>query len=359
MKKVRYAVLGAGWIAQEAFMPSVEQTGNSEMTAIVTGNIDKARQLADFYGISHVYGYGQYDEMLKAGVADAVYNALPNSLHADFTIRAAKAGLHALVEKPLAISVAEGEAMIAAAAKAGVWLMTAYRLHNEPGTLAALDMIRRGEIGDPRLFSSVFAFPMPPGNHRLKAEHWGGALQDLGVYCVNAVRHIFGDEPTEAIAMSGPGTGDPRFAEVEEMVCATLRFPGGRIGTFTASFGGAPCESYKVLGTTGEIEVKSGYRFETQRHIRLTQGERVTEQLFPYAENFSGQTHYFSDCILKGQRPESDGEEGLADVRVMLAIETAARTGLPQKINSPPRPGHPVAAMARAFPMVTRRLLLP
>lgn len=339
-------------------MPSVDQTGNSEMTAIVTGNKDKARKLADFYGIKHVYGYEQYDEMLKAGVADAIYNALPNSMHADYTIRAAKAGLHALVEKPIAVSVAECEAMIAASAKAGVWLMTAYRLHNEPGTLAALDMIRRGEIGDPRLFSSVFSFPMTPDNHRLKAEHWGGALQDLGVYCVNAVRHIFGEEPIEAIAMSGPGNGDPRFAEVEEMICATLRFPGGRIGNFTASFGGAPTEAYKVTGTKGEIEVKTGYRFDTQRHVRLTQGERVTEQLFPFSENFSGQTHYFSDCILKGQRPESDGEEGLADVRALLAIEKAAKTGQPQKISTPPRPGHPVLTMARDFPMVKRRLLL-
>jgi predicted dehydrogenase len=358
MKKIRYAVVGAGWISQEAFMPAVDQTGNSEMTAIVTGNKEKARKLADFYGIKHVYGYEQFDDMLKVGVVDAIYNALPNSRHAEFTIRAAEAGVHALVEKPLAISVEECEAMIAASAKAGVWLMTAYRLHNEPGTLAVLDMIRRGEIGDPRIFTSVFSFSMPPGNHRLKAEHWGGALQDLGVYCVNAVRHIFGAEPTEAVAMASHGDNDPRFSEVEEMVCATLRFPGGRIGSFTASFGASPVESYKIVGTTGEIEVKTGYRFETQRHVRLTQEGKVTEQLFSHAENFSGQTHYFSECILKGQRPESDGEEGLADVRAMLAIEKAARTGQAQKIASPPRPTHPTLSMAREFPQVKRRLLL-
>jgi predicted dehydrogenase len=358
MKKVRYAVVGAGWISQEAFMPSVEQTGNSEMTAIVSGNLEKARKLAEFYGIRHVYSYDRYDEMLGAGVADAVYVALPNSMHADYAIRAAKAGLHALVEKPLAISIAEGEAMIAAAAKAGVWLMTAYRLHNEPGTLAVLDMIRNGEIGDPRIFQSVFSFQSPPENHRLKAEHWGGALQDIGVYCLNAVRHIFGCEPIEAVAMADSMPGDGRFKEIPEMVCATLRFPGGRLANFVSSFGAEPTEFHRIVGTKGEIEVVNAYRFETAKRVRLIRNGKVTEQLFDHVENFSGQTAYFSDCILKGQRPEADGEEGLADVRAMLAIEEAARTGIAQKIDTPQRPVHPTADMARHFPQVSRRLLV-
>ncbi|MFN0193205.1 MAG: Gfo/Idh/MocA family protein [Aestuariivirga sp.] len=358
MKKVRYAVVGAGWISQEAFMPSVDQTGNSEMTAIVTGNLEKAKKLADFYGIKHVYPYERYDEMLKAGVADAVYIALPNSIHADYAIRAANAGVHALVEKPLAMTAAECEAMIAAAAKAGVWLMTAYRLHNEPGTLEVLDMVRRGDIGDPRMFSSVFCFQSGPENHRLLAEHWGGPLQDLGVYCVNAVRHIFASEPIEARAMRDAGPGDPRFREVEETICATLRFPGGRIANFFSSFGASSFESYTIAGTSGVIDVYFGYRFETARRIRVIRDQEVTEKVVPHVENFSGQTAYFSDCILKGVRPESDGEEGLADMRALLAIEEAARTGKPQKIVSPPRPVHPTMDMVRSFPPVSRRLLV-
>ncbi len=118
MRKIRYAVVGTGWISQIAFMPSVAQTGNSEMTAIVSGNRANAEKLADFYGIEHIFSYDQYDEMLHSKLVDAVYIALPNSLHADYTIRAAQAGVHALVEKPLAVSVAECEAMIAAADKA-------------------------------------------------------------------------------------------------------------------------------------------------------------------------------------------------------------------------------------------------
>lgn len=358
MKKVRYAVVGTGWISQIAFMPGIPQTGNSEMTAIVSGNPGNAAKLASFYGIQHVYNYEQYDDMLKSGHVDAVYIALPNSMHADYTIRAARAGIHALVEKPLAVNAAECEAMIRAADAAGVWLMTAYRLHSEPGTIEAMDIIRRGEIGDPRLFSSVFSFPVKLGNHRLKAEHWGGPLQDIGVYCVNAVRHLFGTEPTEAIATIDRPPGDPRFTEVEETVSATLRFPGGRLGHFTASFGGDDLDQYRVVGTEGQIEVSPGFRLDRAIRLTLTRGGKTVEKVFPQYDQFSGQAAYFSDCILRGERPEPDGGDGLADVVVMRAIEDAARSGRPQPIALPPRDRHPVADMARRFPVVERRLML-
>jgi len=358
MKKVRYAVVGTGWISQIAFMPGLAQTGNSEITAIVSGSPANAAKLAEFYGIKNIYSYDRYDEMLKSGLVDAVYIALPNSMHADYAIRAAKAGIHALVEKPLAIDAAECEAMIRAADQAGVYLMTAYRLHTEPGTLEAIDIIRRGEIGEPRLFSSVFSFPVGAGNHRLKAAHWGGPLQDIGVYCVNAVRHLFGSEPTEAIAAIASAPGDPRFAEVEEMVSATLRFPGGRLGQFLVSFGGDDLDQYRVIGTKGQIEVSPGYRFDRAIKLKLTRGGETVERTFPQYDQFSGQSAYFSDCILKGVRPEPDGGDGLADVVVMRAIEEAAKTGRPQKIALPPRPSHPTKDMARAFPTVERRLML-
>lgn len=358
MKKVRYAVVGSGWISQIAFMPSIAQTGNSEMTAIVSGTPANAKKLADFYGITHIYGYEQYDEMLKSGLVDAVYIALPNSMHADYAIRAAQAGIHAMVEKPLAVSVAECQAMIQAAEKAGTCLMTAYRLHTEPGTLEAIDMVRRGEIGEPRFFSSNFSFPVADGNHRLKAEHWGGPLQDIGVYCINAVRHLFGSEPAEALAAIAARTGDARFGEVEEMVSATLRFPGDRLAHFIASFGGGDIDQYRVVGTAGQIEVSPGYRFDRPMKIRLTKGGETVERVFPQYDQFSGQAHYFSDCVLKGVRPEPDGGDGLADVAIMRAIEESARTGQAQKIVLPERPSHPVKDMAREFPMAQKRLML-
>jgi predicted dehydrogenase len=357
MKKVRYAVVGAGWIAQEAFMPAVAQTGNSKIAAIVTGNTDAAARLAAFHDVPETCGYDGYDALLSSGRVDAVYIALPNSMHADFAIRAAKAGVHAMVEKPLAVTVAECQAMIDAAAVGGVYLMTAYRLHTEPGTVDVIDRIRRGEIGDPRIFTSAFSFQSGPDNHRLKAGHWGGPLQDIGVYCLNAARHIFGAEPVEVTAVQTLGT-NARFAEVAEMVSATLRFPGGRLATFTVSFNGADNDWYRVTGTTGEIVVDPGYRFETPVKALLRRGSETTELNYPSVDHFGGQTAYFSDCILTGSPPECDGAEGLADVLVMRAIEEAATTGASIRIDLPARPGHPDRTTLRSVPRTEHRLVL-
>ena len=358
MKKIRYAVVGSGWISQIAFMPGVPQTGNSEMTAIVTGNRAGAEKLAAFYGIPHVFSYDQYDDMLRQGIVDAVYIALTNSMHADYTIRALEAGVHALVEKPLATTVAESEAMIAAARKGGAYLMTAYRLHSEPGTVDVIRRIRAGEIGDPQFFSSLFAFQIVDGNHRLKAEHWGGPLQDLGVYCVNAARHTMGMEPVEAMAIKSHHGDDPRFREVEGTVTALLRFPGDRVAHFTCSFAGEGIDMYRVVGSEGEITVEPGYRFEHTMKIRLNRKGTIIEQTYPKTDHFSGMTAYFSDCIIKGQPPMPDGVDGLSDMRVLLAIEEAAKTGLPQKIASVPRDLHPTPDMVRLFPPAESRLML-
>lgn len=358
MARIRYAVVGAGWISQIAFMPAVAQTGNSEITAIVSGSPDAARKLADFHGVAHVVPYDGYDALLADDIVDAVYIALPNSMHADYAIRAARAGKHVLVEKPLATTVAECEAMIAAAEAAGVWLMTAYRLHNDPGTVDALEQIRQGAIGEPKFFGSLFSFHTDAGNHRLLAEHWGGPLQDIGVYCLNAARHVFAAEPVEVSAMKGHGDGDPRFAEVEETIAVTLRFTGERFAQFIVSFGAEPLDVYRVIGTRGDLTVDPAYRFETDVAMCLRQNEQVVfERTAPPCDHFGAQTAYFSDCILTNTRPESDGQEGLADVAILRAIERAAQTGQSQKIDLPPRPRHPDPDTVRRIPRTDRRLV--
>ena len=358
MKKIRYAVIGNGWISQEAFLPGVNQTGNSEVVALVSGQREKAEKIAKFHGIPKVYDYGDYDAMLKRGEVDAVYIALPNSLHTDYAIRAANAGVHALVEKPLATSIAESNTMIAAAAKAGVWLSTAYRLHTDEATLKVYDLIRSGAIGDPRHFISSFSFQIGAGNHRLLAKHWGGALQDIGVYCINSSRHVFAAEPVEVSAMDSMGQDDTRFTEVPATVSSLMRFPGGRIASFTCSFGADVTDTYTIVGSTGRITLINPHRFEVPRTIELSRGGKVETFDFPLTDNFSGQTAYFSDCILSGTKPEPDGEEGLADMIIMLAIEEAARTGQSQKIKIPPRPTYASMANMRSFPPVSHRLVL-
>lgn len=358
MDKVRYAVVGAGWISQIAFMPAVAQTGNSEISAIVSGSGPAAQELARFHGGAEVVDYDGYDALLASDRIDAVYIALPNSLHADYTIRALRAGKHALVEKPLAPTVAECEAMITASDASGALLMTAYRLHHEPGTVEVLERIRRGEIGDPRLFSSVFGFQSDAGNHRLRAEHWGGPLQDIGVYCLNAARHVFGDEPIEVCAMGSHGDNDPRFAEVEETVAVTMRFPRGRLAQFVASFGTDAQDSYTVLGTKGTLQIDPAYRFETHVALRqLADGAEQSVYTAADCDHFGAQTAYFSECILRGARPENDGAEGLADVAIMRAIEAAMQTGQSQKITLTPRPSHPGPDTLRDVPRTDRRLV--
>ncbi|MEM8728551.1 MAG: Gfo/Idh/MocA family oxidoreductase [Pseudomonadota bacterium] len=354
---IRYGVVGAGWISQIAFLPGVALTGNSATAAIVSGSPAKASALAAFYDIPHVYGYDDYDAMLAADVVDAVYIALPNGMHADFAIRAARAGKHALVEKPLAVTSAQCAAMIESARDAGVYLMTAYRLHNEPGTVHVLDLIRSGAIGDPRVFSSLFSFPAGPDNHRLQAEHWGGPLQDIGVYCVNAVRHIFQDEPTHVTAVRNH-VEDPRFQEVEETLAATLMFPQGRVAQFAVSFGAEQLDMYRIAGTEGEISVEGAYDFQSPTTVRLTRGAEVITHEFPQTDQFAGQTAYFSDCILSGTPPESDGAEGMTDVEILLAIEDAMQSGTLQEIALPPRPRHPETDMVRRIEPTLRRLML-
>lgn len=355
---INYAVVGAGWISQIAFLPGVAQSGNSRVAAIVTGDRAKAQRLADFHGVETVVDYPGYDALMASPAIDAVYIALPNPMHADYAIRAARAGKHVLVEKPLAANEDESLAMIAAAREANVFLMTAYRLHNEPGTVAVLEHIRANAIGRPLLFQSVLSFQAALGNHRLKAAAWGGPLQDIGVYCINAARHIFAEEPIEAMAMAHRPGDDPRFSEVDASVAAMLRFPSGGLAQFIASFGTAEVDSYHVIGTLGDLTLDPGFRFETATKLRLRRDGKTIETQYPQIDHFGAQVAYFSDCITAGSPPEADGEEGLADMRALIAIERAVSTGRPQPISSPPRTRHPTLDMVRRAAPTDKRLVL-
>ncbi len=355
---INYAAVGAGWISQLAFLPGVVQSGNSRVAAIVTGDRAKAARLADFYGIGAIVGYDGYDALLRSPEIDAVYIALPNDMHADYAIRAARAGKHVLVEKPLASSEGEALAMIAAARSANVFLMTAYRLHNEPGTVAALEHIRANAIGRPLFFQSVFSFQTATGNHRLKASAWGGPLQDVGVYCINAARHIFAEEPIEAMAMSYRPDDDSRFGDIDASVAAMLRCPSGGLAQFVASFGASAVDNYRIVGTSGDLELDPGFKFETATRLRLRRDGKIVETEFPQIDHFGAQVAYFSDCIAAGTPPESDGEEGLADLRALIAVEKACLSGLAQTIASPPRSRHPTADMVRLAAPTDRRLAL-
>lgn len=347
MGKIRYGVVGAGWIAQEAFMPAVPKTENSSVTAIVSGSADRAQGLADRYRIGHVFSYEEYDRLLSSDLVDALYIALPNEMHAEFASRALRAGKHVLVEKPLAISEAECQSIIDAANEGKAFLLTAYRLHNEPGTVDVIERVRSGEIGDPRVFSAVFTSVIGNDNHRLSASHWGGPLQDVGVYCLNMARHVFGDEPIAVSAIASHGDDDARFREVPESIAAILQFPKGRIAQFIVSFNASDVDRYTVAGTKGSLKADPGFRFETPNRLTLEADGKIVPRNYPKVDQFAGMVAYFSDCILTGTLPHVGTAEGLADVRVLRAIERAAATGQIQRLEPFRTGGRVVRRMIR------------
>ena len=309
-------------------MPGVEHTGNSVMTALVTGDPEKGRELSRMYGIEHVTDYDGYDALLKSGNIDAVYIALPNSQHREPVVKALEAGVHVLCEKPMAPTEEDCQAMIDASEKSGAKLMIAYRLHFEEATVEALETLRAGTIGELRVFSSVFCQQVSRENSRTAAKNWAGPLPDMGPYPINAVRQCFQAEPTEVFAYTA-SLKEQRFAEIEEMVTAVLRFPGERLAHFTVSYGANPMGQYRVVGIEGDLEVTPGYTWQEGMTHKLTVGEKKTEKKFGRSDHFGGETKYFSDCVLDDKHPEPDGEEGLADVRVIKAIEESLKTGRP------------------------------
>lgn len=344
-KKIRYAVVGLGWIAQEVILPGFEGASNSELVALVTEDPEKERELGKKYGIELHAGYQGYDELLKGGQIDAVYIALPNHMHREYTVRAAEAGIHVLCEKPMANTVMECEEMIRAAEANRVKLMIAYRLHFEPANLNAVDRVLAGDIGEPRIFNSVFSQQTPAGNIRLKKAMGGGPLMDMGVYPINASRYLFRDEPEEVTGVGANG-GDPRFSEVHEMASGILRFPGDRLAVFTCSFGAASSDSYEVLGTRGGLKLKPAFDYHEKITMTVTTDGHEKEKTFDVVDQFGGEVEYFSRCILQNSEPEPDGYEGLADIRIVSALLESMRGGHPVKLEPYTRSRRPKEAQA-------------
>jgi predicted dehydrogenase len=338
-KKVRYGIVALGDIAQESLMPGVAHTGNSVVTALVTGDPAKAAEVGRRYDVppDAVYNYEQFPALLSSGKVDAIYLATPNWRHADFA--ALRAGVHVLLEKPMEVSVAKCQQILDAqqAAPAGTKLMLAYRLHFEPATLAVVDLIRSGKLGTIRSFSSTFAQNVNPDNHRAQHGVAAGPLLDMGPYPLNAVRNLFEAEPTEAFAYS-VRHADSRLGDLDDTVAVTLRFPGDRLAQFTVSYVGNTIDTYTVLGSAGSVEVEPAFMFGKPLAYKLKVGTKESTESFKNTDHFGGELRYFSDCILNGRDPEPDGTEGLLDVRVLEAIVESTQTGRPVALPPVQRP---------------------
>ena len=258
-KPIRYAVVGLGHIAQTAVLPAFKHAAtNSVLTAIVSDDPRKRREIAGRYRLQHTYTYKEYERCLEE--VDAVYIALPNSMHEEYTIRAASAGVHVLCEKPLAVTTNQCRNMVKACRGNNVKLMVAYRLHFEQINLEVMDLVRKGRIGRPRYFNSSFSMKVRAGNIRTKADMGGGTLYDIGIYCINAARYLFGGEPLAVQAIS-VNSGTPRLSEIDETTGALLRFEKDCVAAFVTSFNAADVATYVIVGDKGQIRVDNAYEY--------------------------------------------------------------------------------------------------
>jgi glucose-fructose oxidoreductase len=326
---IRYAVIGLGYIAQDSVLPAFAGLSRSKLTALVSGDPQKLEKWKSTLGLEKTFTYEDLDQCLADPEIDAVYIALPNDLHCDCCIRSARAGKHIICEKPMATSLDDAHDMLHAANQAGVRLMTAYRLHFDPATLKAVELVRSGKIGEPKIFNSTFTYLLEDDeNVRLQGQRGGGAIFDLGVYCINAARLMFDSEPTQVFGSLIRG-GGPRFDEVEEGASAILRFPNGGVATFTVSFGTVATSRYELIGTKGRIVMDPGYEYNEGLELTTVVGKKTTRTPFRKVDQFGGEIEAFSESILKGDAPNSPPLEGVADLRVIEAIFRSAQVGRP------------------------------
>jgi glucose-fructose oxidoreductase len=331
-RKLGYAIVGLGSYGLGVIIPEFARCQNSRLAAVVTGDAAKGARVAAEHGLpaSAVYSYANFDSIRDNPDIDIVYVCLPNALHAEYTIRAAKAGKHVMCEKPMAVSVAECEAMIAACRAANRKLMIGYRCHFEPFNLEAMRLARSGVAGKIRYVRTEHGFTQgDPSKWRLKrALSGGGSLMDMGVYSLQAARYMTGEEPIAVTARESTDRSDPRFREVEDMIEWTLEFPSGAIAGCQSMYS-ANQNHVLLMGDKGRIELEPATRY-TGNHIWTGKDGRereLTPPPGPRATQFAGQLDHLADCIVAGREPIVGGEEGLRDMRIVEAIYRSAREG--------------------------------
>ena len=343
-ERVGVAIVGVGRISVNEMLPAFAQSKHAKVVALVSGDRAKALKVAHQYDIpdSAVLDYKEYDRLAQMPEVQAVYIALPNSMHAEYTIRAAKAGKHVLCEKPMANSVAECQQMIEACRKAGKKLMIAYRSQYESNDRALVKMIRDKKLGTLKEFISVNSQNMGDPEHwRLKRKlAGGGALPDVGLYCINAARFLSGEEPVEVMGNTWSTPGDARFREVEESCQFVLRFPSGFIASCSTSYASHKSQMFRLNGSDAWAEMNPAYAYNgiKLRISRVVEGNEQTSELQSDGKDqFAAELDHFAQCIQQNKDVHTPGEEGLQDQRIMEAIYESARTRKPVKLTPPGR----------------------
>ncbi len=334
-RKLGWALVGLGRLSINQILPAFAKCENSKVVAFVTGDKAKGEKLAARYGVNpkSIYNYQNYDTLRDNPEVDIIYVVLPNSMHTEYTIRGAKAGKHILCEKPMANTPKDCEEMIEACRDANRKLMIAYRVRYEPYNQNLIKMCRDGELGQLKVVNADHGFNIgDPTQWRLKKElAGGGSLMDIGIYALQAARYTTGEEPVEVNAIEQTDRNDPRFKEVEDTINFQLRFPSGAMAQCTSSYGFAGQNRIRVVGTKGWAELEPATSY-TGLRMKIRKGNATEERDLGQRDHFASEMDHLSDCVINNKEPLTPGEEGLKDLRIMMAIYEAARAGRKVKL---------------------------
>ena len=325
-KKLGWAVVGLGGLSRARIGPAFLKTKHAHLAGVVTGTAEKAKTWKDKYNLEDkgIYNYENFDEVIKNPDIDVIYIVLPNSMHKDFTIRAAKAGKHVYVEKPMAMNSEECREMIAACKEAGVKLGVAYRLQYEPHHKEMIRFAREKTFGDIRHINSGFGFRMSGSKGwRLKRELGGGALLDVGVYAIQGTRYIFGEEPVTVSALETK-TDKKKFAEVDETVTWTMQFASGKTANLFCSFNLGGYNELTAFAEKGRFGMGPCFGTSGQKGWSSDPKNPLN---FPQTDHFEVQIDQFSKDIMDGKESLVHGEEGLKDHLVMEAVFKSIASG--------------------------------
>lgn len=323
-ERLGYALVGLGNYATYQLAPALQQTQHCYLAGIVTGTPEKAERWKAQYNIPerNIYSYDTFDEIAGNPDIDIVYVVLPNSMHAEYTIRAAQAGKHVLSEKPMAISVAECEAMIAACEAANVHLGVGYRLHFEPHNREVMRIGQEKVFGNIKAVEAGYGFRIgDPAQWRLrKALAGGGALMDVGIYAIQAARYTTGEEPVSLTAQEVK-TDPEKFAEVDETLFWQMKFPSGAVSTHTTTYA-AYVERLYAAAERGWVELSPAYSYGGLAG-RSSQGPLNFPQVYEQALQMDD----FAECVATGRKHRASGEMGLQDMKIIEAIYRAVESG--------------------------------
>jgi predicted dehydrogenase len=342
-RQISYAVAGLGDLTQHGILPALARAGeNSRLVALIAPERAQAQPLAQHYQVA-AYQLDEFRQCLQREDVNAVYIALPNSMRCDYAVEAARAGVHVLCDKPMAVMADECRRMIRSAQTNRIKLMVAYRLQFHPAHAKALELVRGGAIGAPKTISAQYTTRVDkPDDPRLQRRLGGGTMYDLGVTCIHAARTLFGTEPAQVMAMAAR-TSRRHGGDVDEGTVALIRFPDERFAHLHTSFAEEPLAALRIFGDEGWINLDNAYRHTTAVTLTLSRREHRETLSFEPTDQFAAEISYFSSCILHDRAPEPSGIEGLQDVRLVEAIYRSSRDGRPVTL---PRLARPEAAPA-------------